>query len=89
MRLQPLRYHYKPDNALNLASGKEYIGFGAQELQKVIPEAVTTNDSGYLQVNNDPILWTMLNAIKEQQKEIEQLKSEIKKLRAPSHRRRK
>jgi hypothetical protein len=25
-------------------------------------------------VNNDPILWTMLNAIKEQQKEIEQLK---------------
>jgi len=31
----------------------------------------------------------MLNAIKEQQKEIEQLKSEIKKLRAPSHRRRK
>jgi hypothetical protein len=39
----------------------------AQEIQKVIPEAVTENSKGYLLVNNDPIIWTMLNAIKEQQ----------------------
>ncbi len=38
------------------------------------------NENGYLQVNNDPILWTMLNAIKEQQKEIEQLKEQIRRL---------
>ncbi len=38
-------------------------------------------------VNNDPILWTMLNAIKEQQKEIAELKKEIRKLRATSRRR--
>jgi hypothetical protein len=42
----------------------------------------------YLQVNNDPIIWTMLNAIKEQQKEIEQLKAQIRHLRAASSRRR-
>jgi len=42
---------------------------------------VTSTESGYLQVNNDPILWTMLNAIKEQQKEIEQLKGQIRQLR--------
>ncbi len=87
MQLQPLRYEYKPDNALGLNSKGEHVGFGAQALQKVIPEAVTKTDKGYLLVNNDPILWTMLNAIKEQQKEIEQLRGEVRKLRA-SHRRR-
>jgi hypothetical protein len=88
MQLQPLRYEYKRDNALGLKSQREQVGFGAQALQKVIPEAVTTSSTGYLQVNNDPIIWTMLNAIKEQQKEIEQLKGEIQKLRARSHKRR-
>jgi len=80
MQLQPLRYEYKTDNALGLKSEGEQIGFGAQALQKVIPEAVTKTSSGYLMVNSDPILWTMLNAIKEQQKEIEQLKAQIQKL---------
>jgi hypothetical protein len=89
MRLQPIRYEYKPDNALGLKSEGEHIGFGAQALQKVIPEAVTKNADGYLMVNSDPILWTMLNAIKEQQKEIADLKAEVQKLRAASHRRRK
>ena len=87
MQLQPLRYEYKPDNALNISSNGEHIGFGAQSVQKVIPEAVTTNN-GYLQINNDPIIWTMLNAIQEQQKQIEQLKAEVRRLRATSRRRR-
>jgi hypothetical protein len=88
MQVQPLRYQYKAANPLGLSSQNEYVGFGAQALQKVIPEAVTRNANGYLQVNNDPIIWTMLNAIKEQQKEIEQLKGQIKLLRTRSHRRR-
>ena len=86
MQLQPLRFEYKRDNALGLNSSGEHIGFGAHALQKVIPEAVSTN-SGYLQVNNDPIIWTMLNAIKEQQKEIEQLKGQIQKLQTSRRRR--
>jgi hypothetical protein len=88
MQLQPLRFNYRSDNTLGLNSSKEQIGFGAQSLQKVIPEAVSRNSTGYLQVNNDPIIWTMLNAIKEQQKEIDQLRGEVRKLRARSHRRR-
>ena len=89
MQLQPLRYEYKPDNALGLKSEGERIGFGAQTLQQIIPEAVTKNSAGYLMVNNDPILWTMLNAIKEQQKEIEQLKGQIRKLQTSARRNRK
>jgi hypothetical protein len=87
MQLQPIRFKYKPDNALGLQSEIEQVGFGAHALQKVVPEAVTKNANGYLMVNNDPILWTMLNAIKEQQKEIESLKSQVAKLKATSHRR--
>lgn len=82
MKLQPVRYQYKPDNALALNSEGNHVGFGAQELQKVIPEAVTRNEQGYLMVNNDPILWTMLNAIKEQQQQIAELKAEVRKLKA-------
>lgn len=89
MQLQPLRYEYKRDNALGLKSEGEHIGFGAGAVQKIIPEAVTKNQNGYLMVNNDPILWTMLNAIKEQQKEIAELKGQVRKLQAASHRRRK
>ena len=88
LQLQPVRFMYKPDNALGLKSEAETIGFGAQHLQQIIPEAVTTNANGYLQVNNDPIIWTMLNAIKEQQQEIEKLRKEVRQLRAASRRRR-
>ncbi|HWS99585.1 MAG TPA: tail fiber domain-containing protein [Pyrinomonadaceae bacterium] len=82
MQLQPLRYEYKSDNALSLKSDGEHVGFGAQAVQKIIPEAVTKTDTGYLQINNDPILWAMLNAIKEQQKEIEQLKAQVQQLQS-------
>ena len=88
MQLQPVRYEYKRDNPLGLKLQGENVGFGAQSLQKLIPEAVTQDSTGYLMVKSDPILWTMLNAIKEQQKEIESLKNQVAKLTATSHHRR-
>ena len=88
MQLQPIRYEYKSNNALGLKSNGEHVGFGARELKQIIPEAVSSTENGYLTVNNDPIIWTMLNAIKEQQKEIEQLKTEVRRLRATARKRR-
>jgi hypothetical protein len=88
MQLQPLRYEYRPNNAMGVTPNGEHIGFAAQAVQKVIPEAVTANANGYLMVNGDPIIWTMLNAIKEQQQEIVKLKNEVRRLRAASRRRR-
>jgi hypothetical protein len=88
MRLQPLRYEYKPDNALGIKSPGEHIGFGAQAVQQVLPEAVTQTAGGYLMVNNDPIILAMLNAIKEQQQEIVELKRQIRQLRTTHRRRR-
>ncbi len=80
LQLEPIRYEYKDDNALGLKSEGEHIGFGAAAVQKVIPEAVTQTKDGYLMVDNDPILWTMLNAIKEQNAEIQQLKEQNKEI---------
>lgn len=87
MALQPIRFEYRTNEALGLESNREFVGFSAQSVQEVVPEAVRTNSEGYLMVNNDPIIWTMLNAIKEQQKEIIELKREIRKLRATTRRR--
>ena len=78
LKLRPIRYRYKDDNAMGIRDRDEHVGFVAQDVQRVIPEAVTENNKGYLLVNNDPILWTMLNAIKEQQREIVALRTQLR-----------
>jgi len=87
MQLQPIRYEYKSNNPLGIKLEGENIGFAAQSVQKIIPEAVTMNSSGYLMVKSDPILWTMLNAIKEQQKQIAELKAQVHSLQKASRKR--
>jgi hypothetical protein len=89
MGLRPVRFSYKSDNPLALPSNTENIGFSAQALQKVVPEAVTRNANGYLTMHSDPILWAMVNAIQEQQREITSLKAEVQKLRRTPRRHRK
>ena len=88
MRLQPLRYQYRANNPVGITPNGEHIGLGAQAVQKIIPEAVTANAAGYLMVNNDPIIWAMLNAIKEQQQQIDALKKEVRRLRTTRRHRR-
>jgi Chaperone of endosialidase len=78
MKLHPVRYHYKGNNAMGIRDREEHVGFVAQDVQKVIPEAVSENNQGYLLVNNDPIIWTMLNAIKEQHRAIQDQAAEIR-----------
>ncbi len=75
--LNPVKYKYTSDNDMNLAADKEYVGLVAQDVQGVIPEAVEENSNGYLMVNNDPIIWAMVNAIKELRAENELLKQRI------------
>ena len=80
IKIKPVRYRYKDDNAMGIQDREEHVGLVAQDVQKVIPEAVTENKKGYLLVNNDPIIWTMLNAIKEQQRLIRQQQAQIARL---------
>ena len=48
MKIHPVHYRYKPDNAMGIRDTDEHIGVVAQDVQKVIPEAVTENSKGYL-----------------------------------------
>jgi hypothetical protein len=63
--INPVSYRYKADNARHLPSEPRFIGLVAQEVEQHIPEAVSRDEQGYRLVNNDPIIWTMFNAIKE------------------------
>ena len=57
-----------------------HIGFIAQEAEKIIPEVV--DDKGkYYSMQYAPITALLVEAIKEQQKMIEELKQEIEKLK--------
>ena len=65
LQLDPIYYSYKDDNPMDLPSEPEHVGFIAQEVKKAIPEAVSENHRGFFELNADPILWSMVNAIKE------------------------
>jgi len=77
MKINPVKYRYKDGNGMGIRDREEHVGVVAQEIQQAIPEAVTENSRGYLLVNNDPVIWAMLNAIKEQQGMIERQKETI------------
>lgn len=77
MQLRPVQYHWKA----NPEAGSE-IGFLAQEVQTIIPEAVV--DPG----NGDPmgmkyaeLIPVLTKAIQEQQAEIEALKTELRQMK--------
>ena len=53
------------------------VGVIAQEIENILPEAVTTRDSGYKAVNYEKIVPLLIEAIKEQQKQIDELKSKV------------
>jgi len=73
--LQPVTFTYKKDNPRKLESDKEQIGFVAQEVQKVFPEAVNECSDGYLDFNMHAVNVALVNAIKELKAENELLKS--------------
>jgi hypothetical protein len=54
------------------------IGVVAQEIEEVLPELVTTRDNGYKAVKYEKIVALLIEAIKDQQKQIDDLKSKIK-----------
>jgi hypothetical protein len=56
------------------------IGFLAQDIQKVLPSAVQKEENGYLSVNYNEIIPLLVEGLKEQQNEINELKLKIKEL---------
>jgi Chaperone of endosialidase len=68
-------------------SDKRTLGFIAQEVEKVLPEIVQTENTteGYKSVQYDKVVALLVEAMKEQQKQINQLKRELIKLKRRAH----
>lgn len=64
-------------------SEKRTMGFIAQEVEKVVPEIVQSENTteGYKSVQYDKVVALLVEAVKAQQKQIQQLKREVKKLK--------
>ena len=61
--------------------GKQKIGVLAQDIQKVFPELVSTDDRDMLAVNYQGLVPVLINALKEQQAEIDELKKQDAKMK--------
>mgnify|MGYP003115245927 CR=1 FL=1 len=57
------------------------VGVIAQEVEKVIPEIVETRESGYKAVKYEKMVPLLIEAIKEQQTQIDELKKEVLELK--------
>lgn len=97
LKIDAFKYKWKDDSILGRTSIPENqqefkIGFSAQQLKNIIPEAVETHswvpadengnykriENEKLGVNYSEIIPVLINAIKEQQKQIEELKAKIR-----------
>ncbi len=75
-QLRGVSYHWKKSEFPNLGfDDKRHHGVIAQELQKSMPDAVFQGSDGYLSVSYDEIIPVLIECIKAQQLEIENLKS--------------
>jgi len=68
-------YTYVKDNM----GGVRSTGVIAQEVLEVLPEAVTENDEGFYAVAYSNMVGLLIEAIKEQQQQIDELKNIIEK----------
>ncbi len=79
-KLHVIKYQFKPNNPENLPSDQVHFGMSAQEVLKVIPEAVSLDSQGYYRLDADPIIWTSVNAIKQLKAENDTLKAKYSEL---------
>jgi len=79
LKLNAYRFDWKEVN--HLTKIKEDIGVIAQEVEKVLPELARTNDDGTMSVRYQGLTAVLIEAMKEQQTQIESQKSEIDELK--------
>ena len=80
LKLEPIEYRWKDGGR----EGKKEIGLIAQEVEKIVPEVVRENkrlsdddETLYKQVDYEHLVSTLIGAVQEQQKQIDDLKSEL------------
>ena len=79
-KLRGVRYNWG-SNQTTYPEGTSDSGIIAQDVQKVLPELVQERGDGYLAVKHDRLVGLLIESIKEQQSQIDELKDEVKKLK--------
>jgi hypothetical protein len=86
LKIKPVWYNYNQLSGFDVT--KKYVGVLAQELKEVSPYMVAestakkaADGSSYLSVDNSAMTYMLINAVKEQQQQIELLKAEIELLK--------
>lgn len=84
-QLRPVTFNWRqdeyPDN--HFPDGRQ-IGFIAQDVEKIYPELVTTDNNGYKGISYEKMVPVLTRAIQEQQKQIDLLREEIQELKKDS-----
>ena len=84
LQLRGVTFDWKTqDFPSRMFSENRAVGFIAQEVEQVLPEVVQTEKTveGYKSVQYDKVVALLVEAIKEQQKQIENLKIQLNKLK--------
>lgn len=83
LALKGVEYSWRKDQLKNTnVDDRRQIGFIAQDVEKVIPELVSTDKDGFKSVQYANITAVLVEAVKEQQTQIETLRKTIEALEA-------
>ena len=81
MQLNGVNYYWKTAEFPNMNfNDKPQTGFIAQDLEKIFPEMVFTDDRGYKSVDYSRLTPVLVETIKAQQKQIDDLMKRLEKL---------
>lgn len=72
-QLNAVQYHWKKD-----ATGKRKIGLLAQDVKKLIPEAISGDENAtYLGIDYSALIPVLINLLQQQQKQLKDLRSQL------------
>ncbi len=82
MHINGVRYNWRTDEFPEMNfDANAHIGVLAQEVEEVLPELVYTDENGYKSISYEKLTPVLIEAVKEQQGEIESLKTENEELK--------
>jgi hypothetical protein len=84
LQIKPVKFHYTKESGIG--SGQEYVGVIAQDIAKIAPYMVQQApipglEGEYYNLDNSAMTYMLINAVKEQQDQIEALKNEVEALK--------
>jgi hypothetical protein len=74
-------FDWIPNDKYHAYGDRHDVGVIAQEVEKVLPEVVQTRDSGFKAVKYEKMIPLLIEGIKEQQEQIDELKKEVEELK--------